>query len=116
MSLRKTLSWLLTKLNNNSKIFTISNCYILFEYTVKPVYNGHSKIDKIKILMVNGSLMKVESTAEFSPWSILQYFWPALSYNWKSICGLFESGRFTQVLLYSDYVMNCYKYHKEIFK
>ena len=32
------------------------------------------KIDKTKILMTNGSLMKVESTAECSPWSILQYF------------------------------------------
>ena len=51
--------------------------------------------------MTNGSLMKVESIAEFSPWSILQYFWPALSDNWslKPIFGLFESGRFTQVLL-----------------
>ena len=32
------------------------------------------KIDKTKILMTNGSLMKVESIAECSPWSILQYF------------------------------------------
>ena len=32
------------------------------------------KIDKIKILMTNGSLMKVESIAECSPWSNLQYF------------------------------------------
>ena len=29
-------------------------------YTVKPVLSGHSKIDKTKILMTNGSLMKVE--------------------------------------------------------
>ena len=29
--------------------------------------NGHSKIDKTKILMTNGSLMKVESIAECSP-------------------------------------------------
>ena len=44
--------------------------------------------------------MKVESIAECS--SILQYFWPALSENWswKPISGLFESGRYTQVLLY----------------
>ena len=42
--------------------------------TVKPVFSGHSKIDKTKILMTNGSLMKVESIAECSPWSILQYF------------------------------------------
>ena len=35
--------------------------------------------------------MKVESIAECSPWSILQYFWPALSDNWswKTIFGLF---------------------------
>ena len=53
---------------------------------VKFVLSGRSKIDKTKILMVNGSLMKVESIAECSRWSILQYFWPALSDNrsWKS--------------------------------
>ena len=33
------------------------------------------KIDKTKILMTNGSLMKVKKgIAECSPWSILQYF------------------------------------------
>ena len=42
--------------------------------TVKPVLSDHSKIDKTKILMTNDSLMKVESIAECSPWSILQYF------------------------------------------
>ena len=62
------------------------------------MYNGHSKIDKTKILMTNGSLMmvksiadlmKVKSIAECSR-SILQYFWPALSdiRSWKSIFGL----------------------------
>ena len=68
-------------------------------YTVKPVLNGHSKINKTKVLMTNGSLMKVESIAECSPWSILQYFCPALSNNWSynPIFGLFESGHFTQV-------------------
>ena len=34
------------------------------ENTVKPVLSGHSKIDKSKILMANGSLMKIESIAE----------------------------------------------------
>ena len=29
--------------------------------------------------MTNGSSMKVKSVAECSHWSILQYFWPALS-------------------------------------
>ena len=49
--------------------------------TVNPVLSGHSKINKIKVLMTNGSLMKVETVAYCSPWSILQYFWPALSDN-----------------------------------
>ena len=33
---------------------------------VKPVQNGHSKIDKTEVLNKNGSLMKVESIAECS--------------------------------------------------
>ena len=33
--------------------------------------------------MTNDSLMKVKSIAECSPWSILQYFWLALSDNWS---------------------------------
>ena len=38
---------------------------------------------------------------KYCPWSILQYFWPALSDNrsWKPIYGPFESGCFRQVLL-----------------
>ena len=47
---------------------------VLSANTVKPVLSGHSKIGKTKILMTNGSLMKVESIAECSHWSILQYF------------------------------------------
>ena len=50
-----------------------------FVSTVEPALSGHLKIDKTKVLKTNGSLMKVESIAECSPWSILQYFWPALS-------------------------------------
>ena len=41
--------------------------------TVKPDLSGHSKIDKIKILMTNGCLMKDESIAECFPRSILRY-------------------------------------------
>ena len=54
---------------------------LFWGYTVKPVLSGHLKIDKTNVLMENGSLMEVESIAECSPWSILQYFWPALSDN-----------------------------------
>ena len=42
--------------------------------TVKPVLSGHLKIDKTRVLMESGSLMKVESIAECSKGSILQYF------------------------------------------
>ena len=42
--------------------------------TVKPVLSGLSKIDKTKILMTNGSIMKVKSISVGSPWSILKYF------------------------------------------
>ena len=57
----------------------------------KLVLRGHLKIDKTKFLMENGTLIKVESIAECSPWSILQYFWPALSdtWYWKPIFGPF---------------------------
>ena len=34
--------------------------------TVKPVLKGHSKIDKTKVLLTNGSLTKVKSIAECS--------------------------------------------------
>ena len=69
------------------------------------------KIDKTNILMTNGSLMKVKGIAECSPWSILQYFSPALSNNWSwkplyGIYGLFESGRFTQGLMYALIIFN----------
>ena len=48
----------------NSEIFAIilfSRIALKDMYIVKPVLGGHSKIDKTKILMQNGSLMKVES-------------------------------------------------------
>ena len=32
--------------------------------TVKPVLEGHSKIDKTKVFKTNGSLMQIESIAE----------------------------------------------------
>ena len=53
--------------------YNIQSCGIVDD-TVKPVQNGLSKIDTAKIFMTNGSLMKVESIAECSPWSRLQYF------------------------------------------
>ena len=50
-------------------------CFSFFhEHTVEPVLSSHSKIGKTKILMTNDSFMKVESIAECSKGSILQYF------------------------------------------
>ena len=47
--------------------------------------------------------MQVKSIAECSPWSILQYFRPSLSYQLllRSLFRQFLSGRFTKVLLYA---------------
>ena len=69
-----------------SNLYPASICFqntdsLWLLHTVKPVLSGHLKIDKTKVLMENVSLMKVESIAECSPWSILQYFGPALSDN-----------------------------------
>ena len=47
--------------------------------------------------------MKAKRIVECSPWSILQYFWPALRDNWS-----FLSGRLKQVLLY--YISSQYTY------
>ena len=48
--------------------------------------------------------MQAKIIAECSKGSILQYFWPLLSYHLslRSLFCLFLSARFTQVLLYVD--------------
>ena len=43
---------------------------VFLHSTVKPALSGQLQIDKTKILMTNGSLMKVESIAECSLRSI----------------------------------------------
>ena len=54
------------------------NSLMNFTNYSKTCENGHSKIDKTKILMTNDSLMKVKSIAKCSPWRFLQYFLLAL--------------------------------------
>ena len=63
--------------------------------TVKPVLSGHSKIDKTKILMTNGSLMKAKSTAECS----LHYGIIGIENHFCS-SKIFLSGGLRQILLY----------------
>ena len=47
-------------------------CWVIFRVfsfllsTEKPVLNGHSNLDRTKVLKTNGSLMKVKSIAECS--------------------------------------------------
>ena len=72
--------------------------------TVKPVLSGHSKLDKTTILMTNGSLLKVESIAECSPWSILQCLWPALSDKNQFLLFL------RVAVLYRFYCIYCYSW------
>ena len=57
-------------LKNKNIIFKIRRSKVT-DYAALSV---HSKIDKTKILMANGELMKVESIAECSPCNIMQYF------------------------------------------
>ena len=49
--------------------------------TVKPVLSGHSKRRQKLVYKTEYRLMQVKSIAECSPWSILQYFRPSLSYH-----------------------------------
>ena len=70
--------------------------YFSHQRTVKPVLSGHSIINKTNLLkqMVAKWRSKVMQNALLS-WSILQYFWPALSDNrsWNPILVFFLSGR-----------------------
>ena len=50
-------------------------CIWTADYTLNPVLSGHSK------KKTNYCLMQVKSIAECSKGSILQYFWPSLSYH-----------------------------------
>ena len=105
--------------NLYSKAFRISIEYlpflkvksVLLEYSKTCVKQSLKKLDRTKTLMTSGSLMKVESITQCSPWSILRYFWPTFSDNcsWKPFFGLFKSGCFTQVLLYA-WLMACSVY------
>ena len=63
-----------------------------------------------KDLYDKGSLMKVDSIAECSPWSILQYFWPTLcdNWSWKPIFCLFE--RIPRSISYGVYNLQLFRF------
>ena len=48
------------------EFYTCNPAKIVVTNTVKPVLSSHSKIDKTKVLKINGSLRKVVSIAECS--------------------------------------------------
>ena len=63
--------------------------------TLKPVLSGHSQKGQKWVFKTNYCLMQVKSIAECSPWSILQYFRPTLSYHMalRPFYCIFLSGR-----------------------
>ena len=68
------ISILMASRNFRLNFQSLTVVFSLITLTVKPVLSGQLKISKTKFLIENGSLMNVESIAECSPWSILQYF------------------------------------------
>ena len=70
-SLRSQMIWVYTFFRRGYRIWK-SYAHVKLLYTVKPVLSSHSEIDKTKILMTNGSLMNIESTAECSPRGIMK--------------------------------------------
>ena len=68
-----TAGWKITLINKEVKVPAISNwTHVTIQRNLYKT--ATQKIDKTKILISKGSLMKVESIAECPPWSILQYF------------------------------------------
>ena len=90
--------------------FFVGKCVIIFraglKHYSKACLKRPLKKDKTKVLIANGSLMKVESIAECSPRNILQHFWPAFTCSdnrsWKTVLVYFLSGRLRRVLLYKS--------------
>ena len=76
-------------------------CILTANYTVNPVLSSHSKKKTIY------SLMQVKSIAECSKGSILQYFWPSLSYHLLRSCFFFF---FEWLLKTSFTVLTSYMY------
>ena len=64
--------------NENNKVHWLTLALQIKNKYSKVCVKRQLKIDKTMVLMTTESLMKVESIAECSPWSILQYIWPAL--------------------------------------
>ena len=46
-------------IEGNKHVESVCDDFLEMEYTVKPIFSSHLKIDKAKVLMENGSLMKV---------------------------------------------------------
>ena len=76
--------------------YQCNNLFIIYS-NIKPVLSSHSKLDKTKVLMTNGSLMKVKSIPECSPSAILLTCIEQIVLEYHF--GLFENDHFWQVLL-----------------
>ena len=65
--------------------FLLNRLNTAFSFTAKPVLSGHSKRRSNLVFKPHYRSMQVKSIAESSKGSILQYFWPSLSYKHSAI-------------------------------
>ena len=81
--------------------FSFSWKYNYSKNCVKPPLSKRPKIAFLNQLSL--TVLQVESIADCSKGSNLQYFWPSLSYHLslRPLFCLFLSGCFTQIILYS---------------
>ena len=81
--------------DNTIILLKVSNSLAPYMYSKTCVKRTLSKRPKIGVFKINYRLMQVESFAECSKRSILQYFRPSLSYHLslRSLFCLFLSGR-----------------------
>ena len=95
--------------NRNIQISMPNNAitciWLLMHYSKTCLKRSLSKRPKL-VFKTDYCLMRVKSIVECSKGSILQCFWPSLSYHlsFRYLLCLFLSGRFRQVLLYIDVI------------
>ena len=101
-----------SKLKQHTPWFYALKCMVNgpLSHTGKPALSGHSKRTPKMVFNTDYHLMQVKSIAECSNASILQYFWPSLSFHLslRPLLCLFLSGRLRQVLLYIQ--IPCHSY------
>ena len=89
--------------NKQNWMFGQMNVISVYMYSKTCLKRPLIKKTKKLVFKTDYHLMQVKCIAECSKGSILQYFWPSLSYQFlplRPLISLFLSGRLRQVLLY----------------